>query len=113
LNCKSSSRCLRQFNWTKYQNTPIVVLLSQYRCFRICRKEIFCPAESCRKTFTDMGKLVLHLRKQHAASTEATSDMIRYFIAKMLPQKIHGKVVRTTQGQDIILPMDYEGTHCH
>jgi hypothetical protein len=81
-------------------DTPMVVLLAQYRCFRICRKEVFCPAERCEKAFGDIGKLATHLRKAHSATAQATSDMVRYFIQNMLAERIHGKLITR---QDAVL----------
>jgi hypothetical protein len=66
---------------------PILLLLAQHRSFRICRSEFFCPEEGCRpnKPITSLGRLAIHLQTFHDATKEETSDMVRYFITKLLP----------------------------
>jgi hypothetical protein len=91
---------------------PIVALLSQSRSFRVCRREIFCPVEGCAhpREIRTIGKLALHLRRDHGAAGEDTSDMFVYFLRQMLPHRVR-RVVMAANGRGVA--GNWDGVRCH
>jgi hypothetical protein len=81
---------------------PILLLLAQHRSFRICRSEFFCPEEGCRphKPITSLGRLATHLQTFHGVTKEETSDMVRYFITKLLPGPVQA-IITTSKGNKV------------
>jgi hypothetical protein len=81
---------------------PVLLLLAQHRSFRICRRKLFCPVENCHsnKPITSVGRLTLHMQMIHGASKEETTDMVRYFISRLLPGRIEA-IVTTRDGRRV------------
>jgi hypothetical protein len=81
---------------------PIVALLSQSRSFRICRRETFSPVEGCahQREIRTIGKLALHVRRDHSATSEDTLDMFVHFLRQMLPHKVR-RVVMAANGRGL------------
>jgi hypothetical protein len=64
---------------------PLLVVLVQNRCDRICRDKIFCPHEGCLVKIRSVDKLMEHIKSSHKLHGEEVKcpDPIRYFIATM------------------------------
>jgi hypothetical protein len=91
---------------------PILQLLTQSRSFRICRRDLFCPDESCIQTgkFRTLGQLTNHTQSKHGAIKEETADMFRYFIQRMLPMEIEMKVMTNEERE---VQRDWNSCRCH
>jgi hypothetical protein len=91
---------------------PILQLLAQCGSFRICRREFFCPDESCIQTkkLKTLGRLMNHMQTKHGASKEETSDMFRYLISRMSPMEIEMKVTTNDEHE---VKREWNFCRCH
>jgi hypothetical protein len=91
---------------------PILLLLAQSRSFRICRRELFCPDESCHltKRFNGLGQLTNRMQTKHGATREETADMFHYFISRMLPWEIEMKVITRDEHE---VKREWSFCRCH
>jgi hypothetical protein len=95
---------------------PLLLLLAQHRSFRICRKEIFCPAEDCPSTrkIGTIQKLTTHLQIEHNVQKEETTDMLQYFVAQMLPEAVRPVLTKVlANGESQETKRRWDGIHCH
>jgi hypothetical protein len=58
---------------------PVLLLLAQFRSFRISRLELFSRGDDCesRRAIRTWGQLATHMQVMHDASKEETSDIVR------------------------------------
>jgi hypothetical protein len=84
---------------------PPILLLAQYRSFRISRREFFCPIQNYRphKPVPSLGRLTTHIQTFHRATKEETADMVRYFITELLPNPIQS-IITTSERSKMSLP---------
>jgi hypothetical protein len=91
---------------------PVMIVLAQNDCHRICRSEIFCPYSECNKEFRSQTALMQHIRNQHSLNGETVRcpDSIRYYIARMFTDQVVTSIC-TEEGVRIEREWDVERCH--
>jgi hypothetical protein len=78
---------------------PVLLIPAQHKAYRTCRLTMFCPADGCTKRMANVSRLMEYLRRDHGVREEDTQDLVRFFIATMLPGRLKVNLQRTNGTQ--------------
>jgi hypothetical protein len=79
------------------QDVPILFLIVQGLCDRICRKDLFCPSPKCTAEIKSVSGLSAHLDRKHELSDVCCKDLMRCFIHGLDPGRIN-VILKTREG---------------
>jgi hypothetical protein len=78
---------------------PVLSKLAQYKAYRICRTQMFCPADGRTKRIAKASRLMGYLGCDDGATTEDTQDPVRSFIGTIFPGRLKVGLQRTNGTQ--------------
>jgi hypothetical protein len=86
----------------KEGDRPLLLLLAQHRSVRICRRQFFCPEQSCqaREEIRTVNKYTTHLKCHHGVTEEDAADLFGHMVWKFLPSQIE-TVATTDEGEEV------------
>jgi hypothetical protein len=86
---------------------PVLLLIAQARCERICRTELFCPFPECHEPIRSNGALSTHLNRKHDLPNQYCRDPMHHFLHRMCPTEIY-VMLRTPGGETVDRRWDME-----
>jgi hypothetical protein len=70
-------------------NDPVLLLMTQGRCERICMTELFCPFPQCHEPIRSNGALLTHLNKKHDLTNKCCRDLMHHFLHRLCPTEVY------------------------
>jgi hypothetical protein len=86
---------------------PLILALIQNRSDRICRKNIYCPVESCTRKIKTINMLSEQIHSTHRFEVEKCSAVISFFIEQMFEKPLRTKLIPVNdrgEEEEIIIP---------
>jgi hypothetical protein len=88
-------------------NDPVLLLMAQAKCERICRTELFCPFPNCHKAIRSNANLLTHLNRKHDLTNQCCKDLMHHFLFRLCPTEIY-VTLRTPDGAAVDRRWDVE-----
>jgi hypothetical protein len=79
---------------------PVLLLVAQARCERICRAGLFCPFQGCRKQLKSNADLLTNLNKKHDLEDRCCRDLMHHFLNRLCPANVY--IVLRTHGSETV-----------
>jgi hypothetical protein len=88
---------------------PLLVVIVQNNCHRICRTVPFCPFPECTAKVKTVPGLMTHVKNKHDLRGEIvrSPDMVRFYIASMYPYVLETRL-ETMEGRRVERVWDLE-----
>jgi hypothetical protein len=81
-------------------NEPVLLLIDQGRCERICRAGLFCPFSGCDAPIKSNGTLLTHLNRMHSVTNQCCRDLMHHFLHRLCPIEVH--LMLSTNGSQAV-----------
>jgi hypothetical protein len=90
---------------------PVLPLIAQWLCYRICRSNLFSADPNCKKEIKNNSSVVTDMRKKHDLTGTCCKDRMRYILEAMYPERIQIKLT-TGDGEEAGRQWDFDKRPC-